>query len=101
MNPHATGWQQLVTSARQYHDDRDESAPYGFATRVAALALAGQRQPGLGALFERFSWRALGIAGLLAAASAASTYASASAQADDDAYLDDSAEVLVLGLSGS
>jgi hypothetical protein len=101
MNSHDQGWQRLVTAARGYRDDRDETAPYGFATRVAARAMVEPRKPALATLFERFSWRALGVAGLLAAVSAASTYASATAQAEDEGYLDDSAEVLVLGLSGS
>ncbi len=101
MKPEPSGWQQLVAAARQVRDDRDTSAPYGFATRVVALAFEQKRKPTLEALFERFSWRALGLAGLMAVVGAASTYASAHTQSEDDAYLDDSAEVLVLGFSGS
>ena len=39
MNPNPRDpWARLVHAARQVPDDRDTSAPYGFATRVAALA---------------------------------------------------------------
>lgn len=102
MNTHDNGWQRLVAAARQVSDDRDTAAPYGFSTRIAALALQSERKPGLFSVFDRFSWRALGVAGLLAAASAASSYGFVDAQTDDDgSYLDDTAEMLVLGLSGS
>jgi hypothetical protein len=58
-------WQRLVTLARK--TERDTSAPFGFATRVTARALAQPRwQP---SLFEIFALRALGIACLLMLAS--------------------------------
>lgn len=101
MKPEPTGWSKLVGAARAMRDDRDVSAPYGFATRVAALAFAAERKVSLGALFDRFAWRALAIAGLLAGLSAVSSHGLASAQDEDDAYADDAAEMLVQGLSGS
>jgi hypothetical protein len=57
-------WMRLTAAARQVRDDRDSSAPYGFATRVAALALAQERR--VASLFERFALRAVGVASLLA-----------------------------------
>jgi hypothetical protein len=57
-------WSRLTAAARQVHDERDSSAPYGFATRVAALALSQQRT--VASLFERFAFRAVGLASLLA-----------------------------------
>jgi peptidoglycan/LPS O-acetylase OafA/YrhL len=63
MNPPDQKWSRLVAAARSAQDTRDTAAPYGFATRVAALAL-GQQQAV--SLLERFSLRALGLAGLLA-----------------------------------
>jgi hypothetical protein len=65
-------WSRLVAAARQAPDDRDASAPYGFATRIAALAVHPQRT--MASLLERFSLRAVGIAGLLALASVAMNY---------------------------
>ena len=56
-------WQRLVAAARRRIDDREVSAPYGFATRVAALALAAERP--VASLFERFSLRAMSVAALL------------------------------------
>jgi len=73
MNPEDSGWQKLVTAARRAPDERDTSAPYGFATRVAARAMAAER-PRLAAVLERFSWRALALAGALAVISVAANY---------------------------
>jgi hypothetical protein len=65
-------WTRLVAAARQTSDERDISAPYGFATRVAALAVQPQRA--MASLLERFSLRAVGVAGLLALAAVAMNY---------------------------
>jgi hypothetical protein len=64
-------WPRLVAAARQIPHADDATAPYGFATRVAALAFAQERRA---SLFERFALRALGAACLLAVASAAINY---------------------------
>lgn len=65
-------WTKLSAAARQARDDRDDTAPYGFATRVAALALTQDRH-GV-SLVERFALRALGLACLLALGSVALNY---------------------------
>ena len=65
-------WTRLAAAARQARDDRDASAPYGFATRVAALAMAQERR--VASLFEAFAFRAVAISGLLALASVAVNY---------------------------
>ena len=65
-------WSRLTSAARRAPDDRDPSAPYGFATRVAALALAHERT--MMSLFERFALRAVVVAGLLALGSVALNY---------------------------
>ncbi len=70
-------WSRLATAARNAPDDRDTAAPYGFATRVAALAIAQERA--VVSLFERFSLRALGVACLLAMVSVAANYSTISA----------------------
>jgi hypothetical protein len=76
MNPHlpSNPWTRLVVAARQVPDERDSAAPYGFATRVSALALAPGRPSS--ALFERFALRAVGVAALLAIGSIAVNYSS-------------------------
>ena len=69
-------WTRLTAAARQAPDDRDTSAPYGFATRVAALALAQEER--VYSLFERFALRAVGVSCLLALVSVALNYSALS-----------------------
>ena len=64
-------WSRLAAAARRQADERDTSAPYGFSTRVAALAWTDVRGP---VLLERFALRALGLAALLALGSVALNY---------------------------
>lgn len=72
MNPADQKWTRLVTAARRAEDTRDTAAPYGFATRVAALATGPQRRAS--SLLERFSLRALGLAALLAVVCVATNF---------------------------
>jgi len=72
MNPLDEKWMRLTEAARRAGDNRDTAAPYGFATRVAALALAPERAAA--SLLEKFSLRALGVAALLAAVCVAADY---------------------------
>lgn len=65
-------WARLTAAARAVPDNRDEASPYGFATRIAALAMAQERV--VVSLFERFSLRALGVSCLLALCSVAINY---------------------------
>ena len=94
-------WARLTAAARTVRDDRDASAPYGFATRMAALALAQESR--VLSLLERFSFRAVGVAALLALGSVALNYSaltgSTFAQADDDMLQADDAVSIVLDLS--
>jgi hypothetical protein len=78
MTPPDSRWQRLAAAARQAPDDRDLAAPPGFATRVAARAFATAEAP-FSALLARFSWRALGVASLLAVVSVAANYSAISA----------------------
>lgn len=66
-------WSRLTAAARTVREARDAAVPHGFATRVAALARAGETR--LLPLFERFSMRAVGVAGLLAVVSVVLNYA--------------------------
>lgn len=70
MRPPPPSWLRLVAAARRRPPvEADLMVPPGFATRVVALAFASVGERPLLGLFERFSWRALGVAGGLAAAS--------------------------------
>jgi hypothetical protein len=71
-------WPRLTAAARTVHDDRDTTAPYGFATRIAALALAQEEK--VASLFDRFALRALGVACLLAVGSVAINYEAITAE---------------------
>ena len=64
MNDPRSAWRRLASAARQVRDERETSAPYGFATRVAALAMG--RESRVASLVERFAFRAVGVASLLA-----------------------------------
>ena len=65
-------WARLTASARQFQDERDASAPYGFATRVTALAFSTELK--VASLFDRLALRAFGVAALLALGSLAMNY---------------------------
>lgn len=89
-------WNRLTAAARRVGDDRDTAAPFGFATRVAALALAQERR--VASLFERFAFRAVGAACLLAVLSAVVNYSvfnTAPAFSDEDLTEDDPVAVLL------
>jgi len=82
MNPSDQKWPRLTAAARSAQDTRDTAAPYGFATRVAALALAQERAA---SLLERFSLRALGLAGLFALVCVAANFSTLTGLFRDEA----------------
>jgi hypothetical protein len=98
MNPPEKSWQKLLAAARRAPPAGEESAPFGFSTRVAALAF--ERAPQASA-YARFSLRAAAVAGLLAVAAVAANYSAIMGAFDDDtaaAATDDPiAEVVDLG----
>jgi hypothetical protein len=61
MNRFDHQWQKLITLARQAGDNRDAAASFGFATRLAAQAVA-LSPAGPWAAFERFAMRGLMVA---------------------------------------
>ncbi|HMD61407.1 MAG TPA: hypothetical protein VKG78_08250 [Opitutaceae bacterium] len=72
MSKYDQAWRKLAAAARRAPPAGDESAPYGFSTRVAALAFAGETAAP--PAFARLSLRAAGVACLLAAAAVAVNY---------------------------
>jgi hypothetical protein len=104
MKPIDSAWPRLASAARRADRDRGEGevpAPPGFATRVVALSFAARRP--LAPFFERLSWRALGVACLLALLSLAVNYSvlTATGSPDDAAALDDGTVAALLGLSST
>jgi len=99
MNKNEQSLQRLLAAARKAQPaPADESAPYGFSTRVAALAFAqGGPRP---SAFARLSLRAALVAGALAVAAVAINYAAIKSafESDNAAATDDPiAEVVNLG----
>lgn len=103
MNPHHHAWMRLTAAARRAPvDARGTTAPYGFATRVAAMAFAAPAERPISALFERISLRALAVAALLAMLSVAAHLSPVLNGIEEDVFAaqDPVIEVLALGLSG-
>ena len=90
-----SAWQRLVAAARHAPDGGDTAVPYGFSTRVAALALAAER-PTLQTMINRMAWQALGVALVVMAFSIVANYAcvSVAASEGDQDLIDPVAEVL-------
>jgi hypothetical protein len=85
-------WHRLIAMARRVDDERDPSAPYGFATRVAALAFSAERP--LYSLLERFSLRALVLAGVLTVITVATNLAPILNAVDDEAVTETATAVI-------
>lgn len=89
MNRHDQAWQRLTTAARRAPDDREAAAPFGFATRVAALAFTGRSVPTTGMLLEKFALRGLLAACACSVAAAAFGYSVLTAERDSQAETGD------------
>ena len=97
MTPEDKVWQNLVSAARSVRDDRATGAPYGFATRVVAQAFAAESRPAP-LLLDRFCWRALSVAGLLAVAGVAANY-TVGLRSEEEMPLDETAVTAVFDIS--
>jgi hypothetical protein len=99
MKPERKSWQQLVAAARRAPPAGDESAPFGFSTRVAALAFERGEAPA--SQFARTALRAAAVAGLLAVVAVAANFSAIKGAFDDDSAVatsdDPIAEVVDLG----
>jgi hypothetical protein len=99
MKPDDKSWKKLVAAARRAPAAGDESAPFGFSTRVAALAFERRQAPASN--FARVSLRAAAVAGLLAVVAVAANFSAIKGAFDDDSAAatgdDPIAEVVDLG----
>jgi hypothetical protein len=82
MNPHDQAWQKLLEAARPAPPAGEESAPFGFSTRVAALAFDTVRRAPSD--FGRLSLRAAGIACLFAVVAVGFNYKAIASAFDDE-----------------
>jgi hypothetical protein len=102
-DPHNQPWSRLVAGARRANEERDAEAPYGFSTRMAALAMAQESRAA--SVFDRFALRALGIACVLALLSLAVNYpalqsdAGATAMAYDETAVADDGMAIVMEMA--
>lgn len=89
-------WKRLTAAARQAGDEPGfGSAPYGFSTRVVALAFV--LPAGSNSLWERFALRAVSLACLLALVSVAANFSLVTTGAGrTESELDDFDPVAVL-----
>lgn len=79
---HDQSWARLTASARRAPREAEAAAPFGFSTRVVALAFAAERP--MRSLLERFSLRAVGVAGLLAVLSVVANYSALTVSPAED-----------------
>ncbi len=87
-------WKRLTAAARCAPVETVTAAPYGFATRIAALAADHSGR----SLFERFALRAVGVASLLAIASVCVNFSALTAEADEETIVvGDDPVALLLG----
>jgi hypothetical protein len=89
-------WKKLVAAARRAPAAADESAPFGFSTRVAAQAFSVQRDSS--SSFARLSLRAAVVACLLAVVSVAVNYSAIAGAFEDESAVaanDDPVSVVV------
>jgi len=90
-------WLKLVAAARRAPDGGDSTAPYGFAVRVAALAMSVDRPAS--SWLDRFSWRAMVVACALAVVVVAVNFSSIRPSPDDEAALNDDPVAQVVDLA--
>jgi hypothetical protein len=86
-------WSRLARAARPSGEAFLDAAPFGFATRVAALGLAARAEAP--SLLEAFALRALALAGLVAGLSLALGFADGFGPGDDLLVLNDSISVVL------
>lgn len=87
-------WSRLAAAAREFPDGRPTTAPYGFSTRVAALAAVGERVKV--SLLERFALRAVSLACLLALGSILLNFSALTTEAGAEATYESDDLVAVL-----
>lgn len=83
MKPLSSPWLRLVAAARHLPQTAEEATPFGFSTRLAAVAFEPKRtvQPNA---FAQLSWPALGFAALVMVVTVATNLKPVLTTFDDD-----------------
>lgn len=89
-------WPRLVRAARSADETSSLDAPFGFATRVAALGLAAREEAP--ALVEAFALRALALAGIVATLAVVLNLGDVFAPGADDLFAANDTVSVVLAL---
>lgn len=90
---------QQARSAPPQADDREVTAPMGFATRVVALARERAEAASWSSWFEIKAWRALGMAGAIAVLSVVFNLAAVTESIEQDVLEADDPITALLDLS--
>lgn len=97
MKPIDSAWLRLAHAVRRAPVADDDKAPFGFSTRVAALAMGSvSARPPLGVALGSLSWRALGLAVMLMVLSIAANYSALGSTSDSyqDSVVDPVSDIL-------
>lgn len=89
MNRNDQAWPRLAAAARRAPAADEASAPFGFATRVAAQAWSGAAAGAAQSLLEKFALRGLIAAAACSVAAAAFGYSALTAEQDYEAVTGD------------
>jgi hypothetical protein len=94
MNDFDHRWQSALEAARRT-PSRDDTVPFGFASRVVALRRNAVSSSSF-LLWWKFTWRAIGVAALVLVASAAMNWSASNDSALDPAIADSMKDLLWL-----
>jgi hypothetical protein len=94
MNDFDTRWQSALDAARRA-TTRDETAPFGFASRVVPLRHSAPAASNF-LLWWKLTWRAIGVAAVVLVASAAMNWSASNDSVLDPAIADSMNDLLWL-----
>jgi hypothetical protein len=94
MNDFDSRWQAVFDAARRA-SSRDDTVPFGFASRVAALRRSNPAASTF-LLWWKFTWRAIGVAAVVLLASAAMNWSASNDSALNPAIADSMNDLLWL-----
>ena len=89
MKDFTSRWNRLAGAARQAPAREEAAVPFGFSTRVAALALSAPAPVPWLAAIRQLSFRALWLAGVIMLGSMAANYAALASNEDDEQSIAD------------
>ena len=95
MNDFNSRWQSALDAARQA-PSRDDTAPFGFASRVAALRQSPPAGSSTFLLWWRLTWRAIGVAALALVVAAALNFSTSNGAALEPSIVDSMDDMLYL-----